>query len=51
MMKNDTVFCHVYKQGLKKLNLETVKFATDAMRMLNGAKLSVNRLYSIVGVN
>ena len=42
---------HVYKQDLMKLNLQTVKFAADAMRMLNGAKLSVNGLYSIVGVD
>ena len=42
---------HVYKQDLMKLNLQTVKFAADAMRMLNGAKISVNGLYSIVGVD
>ena len=28
-----------------------VKFAADAMRMLNGARLSVNGLYSIEGVD
>ena len=33
-----------------KLNLQTVSFAADAMRMLNGASLSVNGLYSIPGV-
>ena len=33
-----------------KLNLQTVRFAADAMKMLNGARLSVNGLYSIVGV-
>ena len=33
-----------------KLNLQTVKFAADSMRMLNGKKISVNGLYSIVGV-
>ena len=36
---------------MTKLNLQAVKFAADAMRMLNGAKLSVNGLYSIVGVD
>ena len=34
-----------------KFNLQTVRFAADAMRMLNGAKLYVNGLYSIVGVD
>ena len=34
-----------------KLNLQTVSFAADAMRMLNGARLSVNGLYSITGVD
>ena len=34
-----------------KLNLQTVRFAGDAMRMLNGARLSVNGLYSIAGVD
>ena len=34
-----------------KLNLQTVSFAADAMRMLNGAILSVNGLYSITGKN
>ena len=34
-----------------KLNLRTVSFAADAMRMLNGARLSVNGLYSITGVD
>ena len=33
-----------------KLNLRTLRFAADAMRMLNGAILSVNGLYTIVGV-
>ena len=28
-----------------------MRFAADAMRMLNGARLSVNGLYSIVGVD
>ena len=32
------------------LNLQTVRFAADAMKKLNGARLSVNGLYSIVGV-
>ena len=38
---------HVYKQDLMKLNLQTVRFAADAIRMLKGARLSVNGLYSI----
>ena len=42
---------YVYKQDLMKLNLQTVKFAAEAMRMLNGVKLSVSGLYSIVGVD
>ena len=33
---------HIYKQDRMKLNLQTVKFAADAMRMLNGERLSVN---------
>ena len=32
-----------------KLNLHTVSFAADAMRMLNGAMLSVSGLHSITG--
>ena len=42
---------HIYKQDLTKLNLQTVMFAADAIRMLNGARLSVNGLYSIAGVD
>ena len=42
---------HDYKQNLMKLNLQTVRFAADAKRMLNGAKLSVIGLYSIEGVD
>ena len=42
---------HIYKQALMKLNLQTVMFAADAMRMLNGTRLSVNGLYSIAGVD
>ena len=42
---------YAYKDDLMKLNLQTVNFAADSMRMLNGKKLSVNGLYSIVGVN
>ena len=34
-----------------KLNSQTVRFAADAIRMLNGARLSVNGLYSIAGVD
>ena len=41
---------HIYKHDLMKLNLQTVRFAADAMRMLNGARLSVG-LYSITGVD
>ena len=41
---------HTYKQVLMKLKLQTVRFAADAKRMLNGARLSVNWLYSSVGV-
>ena len=37
---------HVYKQDLMKLNLQIAKFAADA-----GARLSVNGVYSIVGVD
>ena len=32
---------HVYKQDLMKLNPQTVRFTADAIRMLNGARLSV----------
>ena len=42
---------HIYMDDLMKLNLQTVSFAADAMRMLNGARLSVNGLYSITGVD
>ena len=42
---------HVYRRDLVKMNLQTVKFAADAMKMLNGSKLSVNRLYSVVGMD
>ena len=42
---------HICKDDLMKLNLQTVSFAADAMRMLNGARLSVNGLYSITGVD
>ena len=42
---------HIYKDDLMKLNLQTVSFAADAMRMLYGARLSVNGLYSITGVD
>ena len=34
-----------------KLNLQAVSFAADAIRMLNGGRLSVNGLYSIAGVD
>ena len=42
---------HIYKDDLMKLNLQTVSFAADAMRILNGARLSVSGLYSITGVD
>ena len=42
---------HIYKQDLMKLNLQTVRFAADAIRMLNGARLSDNGLYPIAGVD
>ena len=34
-----------------KLNLQTIRFAADAIRMPNGARLSVKGLYSIAGVD
>ena len=42
---------HVYKQDLMKLNIQIVIFAVDKMRLFNGAKLSVNVHYSIVGLD
>ena len=42
---------HVYKDKLMKLDLQRVSFIEDARRMLNGATLSVSRLYSITGVD
>ena len=42
---------HVYKDELMKLDLQRVSFFEDARRMLNGARLSVSRLYSITGVD
>ena len=42
---------HVYKDELMKLDLQMVSFIEDARRMLNGARLSVSRLYSITGVD
>ena len=42
---------HVYKDELMKLDLQMVSFVEDARRMLNGARLSVSRLYSITGVD
>ena len=41
---------HVYKQHQMKLNPQVRRFAADAIRMLNGARLFVNGLYSIAGV-
>ena len=40
-----------YKQDLTKLNLQIIIFAADAKRILNGARLSVKGLYSIVRVD
>ena len=31
---------HFYKQDLRKLNVQSVRFAADALRLLNGARLS-----------
>ena len=42
---------HVYKDELMKLDLQRVSFIEDVRRMLNGAMLSVSRLYSITGVD
>ena len=42
---------HIYKGDLMKLNVQTVSFAADTMRVLNGARLSVSGLYSITGVD
>ena len=42
---------HVFKDELMKLDLQRVSFIEDARRMLNGARLSVSRLYSITGVD
>ena len=42
---------HVYKDELMKLDLQSVSFIEDARRMLNGATLSVSRLYSISGID
>ena len=42
---------HVFKDELMKLDLQRVSLIEDARRMLNGARLSVSRLYSITGVD
>ena len=42
---------HLYKDELTNLDLQRVSFIEDARRMLNGARLSVSRLYSITGVD
>ena len=42
---------HIYNDDLMKINLQTVSFAADAMRMLTGARLSVSGLHSITGVD
>ena len=51
MVEAHTFSLALYEQDLIKLNLQTVKFAADAIRMLNGARVSVNGLYSIAGVD
>ena len=42
---------HIYKDELMKLDLQRVSFIEDARTMVNGATLSVSRLYSITGVD
>ena len=42
---------HVCKDELMKLDLQRVSFIEDTRRMLDGARLSVSRLYSITGVD
>ena len=42
---------HIYKQDLMKMNLQTMRFAADAIRMLNGASLSAIGLYPIVALD
>ena len=42
---------HVYKDELMELDLLRISFIEDARRMLNGATLSVSRLYSITGID
>ena len=42
---------HVYKRDLMKLILQTVKFAADAVSMLNGARLSVSGLDTVAGMD
>ena len=42
---------HKYKDELMKLDLQRVSFIEDARRRLNGAMLSVSRLYSITGID
>ena len=42
---------HVHKDERMKLDLQRVSFIEDARRMLDGATLSVSRLYSITGVD
>ena len=51
MVEAHTFPWHMYKEDLMKLKLQTVSFAADAMRMLNGARLSINGLYSITGAD
>ena len=42
---------HVYTDELMKMDLQSVSFIETARRMLNGATLSVSRLYSITAVD
>ena len=51
-MVEANTFSLAHLQGcLMKLNLQTVSFEADAMRMLNGARLSVSGLYSTTRVD
>ena len=51
MVKTHTVSLACIQRRIMKLDLQRVSFIEDARRMLNGATLSVCRLYSITGVD
>ena len=51
MVKTDTVPLACLQTRSDEAEPSSARFAAPAMRMLNGAKLSVNGLYSIVGVD